>query len=223
MVREDTAARVRQVISRVCLDGTVTAKSDGSVHHIFPVAPSVAGGESLLRWVVQEGATRTIEVGFGYGLSALFICEGLARGTATTSRHVVIDPFQAARFSNIGLQLLDEAGVTSVEHIAQESQLALPRLLAEGRQFDFAFVDGNHRFDWVFVDLYYLGRLLQPGSAIFLDDYQLPGVARATRFFLRNLGWTIEEHSDADPLHEWAAVRTARMADNRPFTHFVDF
>jgi len=31
-------------------------------------------------------------------------------------------------------------------------------------------VDGNHRFDAVFVDLYYLGRLLRPGGVMFLDD-----------------------------------------------------
>jgi hypothetical protein len=47
-------------------------------------------------------------------------------------------------------------------------------------------VDGNRRFDAVFVDLYYLGRLLRLSSVIFLDDYQLPGAARAAAFFIAN-------------------------------------
>ncbi len=36
----------------------------------------------------------------------------------------------------------------------------LPRLLAEGRGFDLAFLDGNHRFEGVFLDLVYSGRVL---------------------------------------------------------------
>ncbi|MGO9082369.1 MAG: hypothetical protein ACLQDY_25630 [Streptosporangiaceae bacterium] len=56
------------------------------------------------------------------------------------------------------IRLLDEARVTGlIEHHAGESHAVLPRLLGEGRQFDLAIVDGNHRFDAVFVDLYYLG------------------------------------------------------------------
>lgn len=40
-----------------------------------------------------------------------------------------------------------------VEFHAEESQIVLPRLLAEARRFDLAFVDGNHRFEGVFLDL----------------------------------------------------------------------
>jgi predicted O-methyltransferase YrrM len=110
-----------------------------------------------------------------------------------------------------------------VEHHEEESQLALPRFLGEGRTFDVAFVDGNHRFDWVFVDLFYLGRLLRPGGIVFLDDYQLPGVARATLFYQTNLGWRLEEVSAPDVLHQWAILRTAVVQDTRPFDYFVEF
>jgi hypothetical protein len=65
----------------------------------------------------------------------------------------VIDPFQETRFADRGLHVLEEAGVLElVEYHPDESQIVLPRLLAEGRRFDLAFVDGNHRFDAVFVD-----------------------------------------------------------------------
>ena len=176
-------------------------------------------------WVVREQATRTIEVGLGYGLSALHICEGLlATAGEAMACHVAIDPYQARRFSGLGLQFLEEAGVAEmVEHHEEESQLALPRFLGEGRTFDVAFVDGNHRFDWVFVDLFYLGRLLRPGGIVFLDDYQLPGVARATLFYQTNLGWRLEEVSAPDDLHQWAILRTAVVQDTRPFDYFVEF
>jgi len=216
---------VRSVIERLVRDGTAVARSDGTLHSLFPVAASAAEGEALREWVLQEEATRTIEIGLGYGISALHVCEGLlGNASEATARHVVIDPYQARRFSDCGLQFLDEAGVAEmVEHHAEESQIALPRFLGEGRSFDFAFVDGNHRFDGVFVDLFYLGRLVIPKGIIFLDDYQLPGVARAASFFVSNLGWALEEVSAADDLHQWAALRTSAVPDTRPFDHYVDF
>jgi predicted O-methyltransferase YrrM len=223
--RDSALRQVRRVIERLVRDGTAVARSDGTLHDLFPVAASAAEGEALRWWVLREGATQTLEIGLGYGISALHVCEGLlGNASEATARHVAIDPYQARRFSDCGLQFLDEAGVAElVEHHAEESQIALPRLLGEGRSFDFAFVDGNHRFDGVFVDLYYLGRLVLPGGIIFLDDYQLPGIARAASFFVSNLGWTLEEVSAADDLHQWAVLRTSAVPDTRPFDHFVDF
>ncbi|MGH3147669.1 MAG: class I SAM-dependent methyltransferase [Rubrobacter sp.] len=216
--------RVRGVIERLARDGTAVASSDGTLHDLFPVAVSFAEGEALREWVLREGATETVEVGLGYGISALHVCEGLLENADPTSRHVAIDPFQATRFANCGLQFLDEAGVAGlVEHHAEESQTALPRFLGEARSFDLAFVDGNHRFDRVFLDLVFLGRLVRPGGIVVADDYQLPAIARAASFFLTNLGWTLEEVSAADDLHQWAVLRTSKVPDTRPFDHFVDF
>jgi predicted O-methyltransferase YrrM len=216
--------QVREVITRLVRDGTAVARSDGTVHTLFPVAASAAEGEALQNWVTRVGASRTIEVGLGYGISALFVCEGLLRNGDATARHVVIDPYQLTRFGNCGLQFLDEAGVTEVvEYRAEESQVVLPRFLSEGRSFDLAFVDGNHRFDGVFLDLVYLGRLLHPGGVVFVDDYQLAAVARAVSFCVTNLGWTSEEVSAGDDLHQWAVLRTSDVRDTRPFDYHVDF
>jgi predicted O-methyltransferase YrrM len=166
----------------------------------------------------------TIEIGLGYGVSALYICEGLLRNGDAAARHLALDPYQAVRFGNCGLQVLEDAGVASlVEHHAEESQIALPRFLSEGRRFDLAFVDGNHRFDGVFLDLVYLGRLLRPGAIVVVDDYQLPAVARASSFCLTNLGWRLEEVSPLDALHQWAVLRTSAVPDTRPFDYFLEF
>ena len=110
-----------------------------------------------------------------------------------------------------------------VELHPEESQLVLPRLVAEGRSFDLAFVDGNHRFDGVFLDLVYLGRLVRGGGIVFLDDYQLPAVARAVLFCTTNLGWTLEEVSPPDALHQWAVLRTPETPPERRFDHFIEF
>ncbi len=216
--------QVRQVIERLLHDGTVVARSDGREHRLFPVAIGAAEGEALREWVVREAATRTVEIGLGYGISALFACEGLLRNGDPAASHVAIDPYQTTRFGSCGLQVLDEAGVAwLVEHHPQESQIALPRFLSQGRRFDLAFVDGNHRFDGIFLDLIYLGRLLHPGAIVVVDDYQLPSVARAASFCLTNLGWTLQEVSPLDELHQWAALRTSVIPDTRPFDYYVEF
>ena len=99
-------------------------------------------------------------------------------------------------------------------------QIALPQFLGEGRSFDLGFVDGNHRFDRVFLDLYYLGHLVRKGGIIILDDYTWPGIKRAVSFFLTNLNWKIEETNEEG---NQVVLRTAKEADVRDGKYFVEF
>jgi predicted O-methyltransferase YrrM len=225
LIKQDVAIQqVRSVLERLVRNGSTVALADGTKHSIFPVAVNAEEGATLRNWVVQENATQTIEIGLGYGISALNICAGLVANDPATARHVVIDPFQSSRFANCGRQALEEAEVWPlVEHHADRSEFVLPQLLKDGRQFDLAFVDGNHRFDHVFVDLFYLGRLVRKGGVIMLDDYQLPGIKRAVAFFTTNLGWTIAETSPADDDHQWVVLRTANQEDTRDFRYFAEF
>jgi predicted O-methyltransferase YrrM len=219
MNRDVRLQQVRGVIQRLTREGVVVAATDGGTHAIFPVAVTAEDGAVVRRWVVRERAAHTIEVGLGYGMSALHICEGLLATGRADARHLVVDPFQGSRFAACGLQALAEAGVRDlVEHHAEKSHFVLPQLLRAGRQFDLGFVDGNHRFDAVFLDLYYLGLLVKRGGVLVLDDYDLPGIRRAVAFFVTNLNWTVEEAAE-----DWVVLRTAREADTRPFTYFVPF
>ena len=223
MVGSAASAHIEQVLADLLGSGEIRA-DDGTVHRLFPVAISADEGQELRDWVVREQAKSTIEVGLAYGVSALFICQGLVTNGDDGARHTVLDPNQATRFANCGLQALAWAGVAHmVEHHPEESQTALPRFVAEGRRFDLAFIDGNHRYDAVFLDLIYLGRLVRGGGIIFLDDYQLPAVARAVSFCATNLDWTVEKVSSPDAQHQWAVLRTTAKPKERPFDYFVDF
>ena len=66
--RDLALRQVRGVIERLVRDGTAVARSDGTLHDLFPVAASAAEGEALRGWILREGATETIEVGLGYGV-----------------------------------------------------------------------------------------------------------------------------------------------------------
>jgi predicted O-methyltransferase YrrM len=134
-------------------------------------------GATLRNLAVAEGATRTIEVGLALGMSALFLCQAVL---PLGGRHVAIDPFQQESWNGAGLRTLREAGVEElVEVIEEESQIALPRLVAEGREFDMGFVDGDHRFEGVFLDLYFMTRLVRPGGLVVVDDMWMPAVRTA--------------------------------------------
>ena len=214
---------VQRVIDRA-RGGTATARSDGTTHALFPIAIDPREGEALSAWVMRERAAASIEIGLGYGISALFMFRGLLSGERRPVRHLAIDPNQIAGFAEIGLQLIEDAGLRDrLDFYPEPSELVLPRLLAEEQHFDFAFVDGNHRFDGVFVDLVFLGRLLRGGAVIFLDDYQLPSVRKAVGFCTSNLGWKLEEEGVANAEHHWVVLRTTPRSRERAFDFFVDF
>jgi len=221
---KDRLAHLEDVLSRLLDSGAAVARRDGKLHSLFPVGIPSQEGEALRAWVKREDAVSTIEVGLGYGISALFICDGLLANGHPNARHLALDPNQLEGFSGVGLQVIDEAGAAGMlEFYAERSEIALPRFLSLGRVFDLAFLDGNHRFEGVFLDLIYLGRLVRGGGLIVLDDYQLPSAKKAVRFCLTNLGWALQEEGIADPLHHWAVLRTPAVPLERNFDHYVDF
>jgi predicted O-methyltransferase YrrM len=178
--------------------------------------------DALRDLLIAEGLETVVEVGLAYGASALAIGEALVSVGAPRPLHVVIDPFQATDWSNVGWELLRSAGLdTTARLLLQPSSLALPRLVAEGLVADAAFVDGSHRFHEVFVDLYFLRKLVRPGGLVVLDDHQWPSVGTAARYFERNLGWEVVPGAfDGDRLR---ALRLPDPPFEPAFEHFQSF
>lgn len=165
--------------------------------------------------VVAERARVVIEIGLGYGSSALAIGEALA--SQKDAQHLVIDAFQD-RFGNVGWDSITGAGLEPICELRLErSQLALPRLVAEGFVADAAFVDGSHVFHNVFVDLYFLRELVRPGGLVILDDCDWPSVGTAVHYYEVNAGWTLE----APGLP--SRIRSFRLPDPRVEPSFEDF
>jgi len=186
---------------------------------------------------ISEHVETVVEVGLAYASSALAIGEALVTVDPPHPRHVIIDPFQERDWSNVGWDQLRSAGLDSISSLVlAPSSIALPQLVAEGLDADAAFVDGSHRFHEVFLDLYYLRKIVRPGGLIVLDDSDKPSVRTAARYYERNLGWTAiagafargtVRSTGADPratpVTRCMAVRLPDPAFEPPFDQFHPF
>ena len=127
-------------------------------------AVSRAEAEFMHSLVARLKPRATLEVGMGYGASAVFII------SAARVTHYAMDPMQSD-YRDLGLKNVAKLGLDGfMRFLPEYSHVALPRLSAEGVKVDFAFIDGGHRFDDIFIDFYYAELLLNEGGHILLHD-----------------------------------------------------
>lgn len=190
MATATAAADVRRYVERLYEQGHVEGE-DGSRTPLDPHALAAVDAREIRDLAVAEGVRATLEVGLGLGLGALALCEALLTVGSPDARHVVVEGFPHD-FGGAGARTLRAAGVEPlVEQVHEESQLALPRFAAEGRRFDLALIDGDHRFDGVFLDLCYADRLVRPRGLVIVDDLWMPSIRHAVSYVERNLGWEL--------------------------------
>jgi predicted O-methyltransferase YrrM len=187
--------------------------------------------------LISERVETVVEVGLAYASSALAVGEALITVNPPHPRHVIIDPFQDNAYSNVGWDLMCDAGLDSIARLIRAwSSVALPELAAEGLVADAAFVDGSHRFHEVFVDLYFLRKIVRPGGLIVMDDDWTPSVRAAVRYYEQNLGWTaipdafvggtlrnIGDDPTAETVPRCRAIRLPDALVEPPFEQFHPF
>lgn len=142
--------------------------------------------EFLYQLVRQMRPRFAIEVGMAWGFSSAAICAALRDNGGGAS--VIIDPYQMETWEGVAIAALERFGLATFAQVQIErSDLFLPKFW-EGRKhrIDFAFVDGDHRIDAVFVDFYFLNKLLDVGGTIVFDDLQFNSVASVVRYALKN-------------------------------------
>ena len=175
---------VNPVLERLYRQREVVLRS-GRRTPICPPGINPAKGEYLFRLVRERRPALTLELGFAYGLSTLFITEALRQNGG--GHHIVIDPLEQTRFDGLGLRHLEEAGLREwVTFHEQPAELCLPRLVEEGVAPDIAFDDSGHLFDHVITEVLFLALMLRSGGLLVIDDANLPGVARACDFVATN-------------------------------------
>jgi predicted O-methyltransferase YrrM len=141
-------------------------------------------GTLLLEIFKKDPSIRkTLEVGCAYGVSSLFIAEGLR--DRVDAHHTIIDPFQNAQWEGVGIHNLRKSGFKNFDLIEEKSEFALPSVLKNGEGvFDLVFIDGWHTFDHTLLDCFYAARLLRVGGYLVVDDVGFPAIRRVIDYLL---------------------------------------
>lgn len=136
---------------------------------------------------------RTLEIGLAFGASSLIFTEGHRElGRPPQKQHIAIDPFQTDYWDACGLLANERAGLAGyLELIERYSCYELPELTQRNLKFGLVYIDGSHQFEDVFVDFYYISRLVEKGGIVAFDDSSDKQVAKVLRFIDANLnsGW----------------------------------
>jgi len=145
------------------------------------VSLSKLQAEFIYFFLKKTGITKTVEVGFSYGCSAAHII------AATGSPHYVIDPWQKEVWDNQGIKNLELLKLE--QHLILQADLshnALPELVRKELRFDFAFIDGDHKYDTVMIDFYYIDLLLNIDGYILFDDVDMEAIQAVVNWITTN-------------------------------------
>jgi len=151
-------------------------------------------GALLYKLAKKIKPAQSIEIGFAYGLSALYILQALYDNEYGS--HITIDPFELSFWNGVGLKSVERAGLSHLHrHHELPSHLVLPKLVEEGHKVQFAFIDGSHLFDQVLLDWYYVDKMLAINGVVIFDDWWLPAVKSCTNFIESNLEYNVLKYS----------------------------
>ncbi len=177
-----------------------------------PVKPEEA--KTIYDFITEKGIERTLEIGFAYGRSASHIM------AATGKPHIALDPFQDY-YKNLGAKNIEKLGFKDqLELIRDFSHNVLPRFVSEKRKFDFIFIDGDHKFDGIFVDFYYADLLIDKGGFLLFHDTWM----RSTELVLQFIRKNRKDYKEI-PLANPNMVMMEKIAEDDPRDgmHFREF
>ena len=206
-----------------------TVGQSGRVFEQLGALSTLNNLQALRGLMLERKPARTLEVGLGFGGSALTIAATHQElGHAPARQHPLLDPFQAKDWDNAALAAIGRAGLDGyIDFRPQYSSIALALLADQGATFDLIYVDGSHVFEDVFIDAYFGFRMLNRGGVMVFDDCTIDHVAKVLSFVTANWdGWTEEldmsgHRSDGGSLKYQAARRLGKV-QLRAFTRTGD-
>ncbi len=169
--------------------------------------------EFIFSFLKRKKFSPTLETGFAYGCSTCYII------AATKGKHIAIDPYQHS-YKNLGLKNVKRLGLKKhLRFLKLHSHVALPKLLQEGKRIEFAFVDGGHKFDEIFIDWFYIDLLLVSRGYVMFDDTWLRSTQAVASFIRKNRKDYKEIKIPIKNLYLFQKVGV----DKREWSHFEEF
>ncbi len=128
--------------------------------------------------IVKQGLRRGLEIGTLFGFSTLFLAEAFAQteGELDTidiryAKRTWIDGQEIEDVHEVAERLIAEAGLDDrVTFHAGDSNALLAQLIEAGAEYDFALIDGSHRFEVALLDFIGVDRMLRVGGYVAMDD-----------------------------------------------------
>lgn len=166
------------LLEQVCNTRKFT-NSKGDIVEVHSETP--LGQCEFLQSIIKDNHFKTsVEVGLAYGTSTLAIVDAIA---ANNGHAVAIDPAENSYWGGNGLELVKQAGYEGrLDFYEEQSHTALSRFLAEGKKFDFAYVDSTKLTDWLMVDYFLIDKLLEAGGVLVFDDVNYPSIRKLVRY-----------------------------------------
>ena len=126
---------------------------------------------------------RSLEVGFAYGISTMFILEKHREIKSSEGSHLVIEP--DSYWGTAAEHNIEKEGLSKYLQIRKDySDKVLTQLFHENYRIQFAYIDTTKQFDVVMQDFYFISKILDVGGVVILDDCggTWPGVQKVARF-----------------------------------------
>lgn len=128
--------------------------------------------------IVKQGLRRGLEIGTLFGFSTLFLAEAFAqtKGELDTidiryAKRTWIDGQEIEDVHEVAERLIGEAGLADrVTFHAGDSNALLAQLIEAGAEYDFALIDGSHKFEVALLDFIGVDRMLKVGGYVAMDD-----------------------------------------------------
>ena len=167
----------------------------------------------IYQFIRDKNLSRTLELGFAYGRSAAHIM------AASEGSHIAIDPFQQD-YQDLGLENMDKLGFSEKLRFERDySHHVLPKLLSENKRFDFAFIDGGHKFDEIFLDFYYTDQMLDVNGFVLFHDTWMRSTQLVGAWIRKN---RTDYKSYPSPLRNLLVFQKVGR-DQRSWYHFREF
>ncbi len=167
----------------------------------------------IFDFIKKQGIKKTLETGFAYAKSASHII------ASTKQKHIAIDPFQT-NYQRLGLKNIAKLGFNDYLDLREDySHNVLPELVKNGEKFDFIFIDGDHKYDGVFVDFYYADLLLEDNGFILMHDTWM----RSTRLVMEFIKTNRKDYKEIPTGLRNLALYQKCGIDNRNGMFFKEF
>jgi predicted O-methyltransferase YrrM len=161
---------------------------------------------------------RSLEIGLAYGFSTIYILAAIDQVGA--GHHTALDPFQKESWHGVGALQAKHLGMEPFFEMLEEfSVVSLARFATQKDEFEFIYIDGNHRFDDVLVDFTLAAQVCPVGGNILLDDMWMPSVQTVVSWIRSNRKDFREISTPIDNLAHFERVGK----DTRAWEHFVQF